>query len=366
MFSKISRALESFINDYRIPGNDLVVYHKGECIFREWRGYSDRERKTPMNGKERFNLYSSSKIITCTSAMKLYESGAFSLDDPLYLYMPEFRDMSVMTKSGAVRAKNHIRVRDLFTMTAGFDYSTSSPEIERAKTATGGRCPTRRVMEYLAERPLSFEPGTKWQYSLCHDVLAAFVETVSGQRFGEYVKKNIFDVAGMTRSTYMLPDEELPTLMAQYKYHDDKRIFEHVGPEIQPYKFGPDYESGGAGCISTVDDYIKFLEALRTGMIIKPETLLLMRTNQLTPEIEKTFIDSTPQHVGYGYGLGCWCSNGTPGCEDFGWTGAAGTTHYINPELDYSVFYCQHVIAAPNRPVFNPIRPILRKLLANG
>ena len=359
MFSDVRKTLDHII-DLGVPGNDFIVYHNGKCIFRETRGYSDHERTKKMCGDEMVNLYSSSKLITCTSAMKLYEMGKFSLEDPLYLYMPEFREMSIMADGGAVKAKNYIRVKDLFTMGAGFDYNMSSPEIQKAKAETNGKCPTRKVMEYIAERPLCFEPGTKWQYSICHDVLAAFVEVVSGVRFGEFVKKHVFDVAGMEHSTYSFPDEKLPSLMAQYMYKGDEKSYEYIGPKIFNFKIGDEYESGGAGCISRTDDYIKFLEALRTGIILKPETLALMTKNHLTEEQYKTFAASQPRLNGYGYGLGCWCGIGNEGCEDFGWTGAAGTMHSINPKHNLSMFYLQHVIAGPNREIWPTLRRHVR------
>ena len=123
-------------------------------------------------------------------------------------------------------------------------------------------------MRYLAREPLSFEPGSDWQYSFCHDVLAVFVEVISGERFGIYVKKNIFDVLGMNDSTFLLPEDELDTLCTQYRFSGIPRKAKAIDKNIMLYKLGSMYESGGAGCISTVDDYMKFLEALRVGDVI--------------------------------------------------------------------------------------------------
>lgn len=364
MFSEIRKKLDEIIN-LGIPGNELTIYKDRKCIFREARGYSDEARTVKMKGDELVNLYSASKLITCTSAMKLYESGAFSLDDPLYEYLPEFREMSVRVGNDVVKAKKHIRIRDLFTMGAGFDYAMSAPELIRAKEATDGKCPTRRVMEYYAARPLCFEPGESWKYSFCHDVLAALVEEVSGVRFGEYVKRNVFDVAGMKRSTYSLPDDRLGEIMVQYSYNPETKKYSLAGPKIQSYKLGDEYESGGAGCISCTDDYINFLEALRVGKIIKPETLALMTKNQLTEKQYRAFAADQPKLSGYTFGLGCWCDMGNPDRDDFGWTGAAGSVHYINERLGFSVFYLQHVIAGPNREIWPDVRRAVYKAINN-
>ena len=74
MFEKLTSVLEDFI-DQGVPGCDCVVYHKGKCVYRKFLGYSDKENKIEMNGKEVYNLYSCSKVITCTAALMLYERG---------------------------------------------------------------------------------------------------------------------------------------------------------------------------------------------------------------------------------------------------------------------------------------------------
>jgi len=153
MFSELSRFLDRFL-ELGVPGYDCVIYHHGECVFRRFRGVSDVQRQLPMNGRERYNLYSCTKPVTCTAALQLYEQGAFSLDDPIERWLPEFSHMTVQTPSGPVPAHRSIRVKDLFMMTAGLSYDLDSPALVRARQETGGRCPTRAVMEYLAQEPL--------------------------------------------------------------------------------------------------------------------------------------------------------------------------------------------------------------------
>lgn len=363
MLSEISKILDTVHDELKIPGCELTVYHGGECVFREQRGYSDYENTKKMNGTERFNLYSSSKIITCTSAMTLWEKGAFKLDDPLYLYMPEFKDMNVMTDGTVARAKEPIRIKNLFTMSAGFDYNTQCEQIKKAYDETAGKCQTRELVRYLAQRPLCFEPGAKWQYSLCHDVLAAFVEVVSGMRFGEYVRKKVFEPAGMKNSTYMLDDSQLPTLMAQYIYDSQTKQYTEIGKKIHTFKLGDDYESGGAGCISTSDDYIKFLEALRLGKIVSESTLEFMSENKLTENQLESFHTAIPVLSEYGYGLGYFSRKECGEKNCFGGTGAGGTAYYVNPNLGYSMFYAQHVLTSPFGATWKKIKDCLNEAL---
>ncbi len=339
MFERTKAFCDSFL-ELGLPGFDLSVYHKGKCVLRHINGYSDLENKVKMSGKERFNIYSCSKVITCVAAMQLWEKGLFSLEDKLSDYMPEFEKMKIAHKGELREAKNPILVKHLFEMTAGFSYNCNSMRIREAIAETGGRCQTRELMRYLAQDPLLFEPGERWEYSLCHDVLAALVEVLSGERFEAYVKKNIFDVAKMDSSTFMLPDSELETVAAQYIYKNGAA--KNIGKEIS-YKFGREYASGGAGCISTAEDYIRFLEALRTHKLLKPETLALMTSDRLSEKQKETYwLEKT-----HGYGLGVRCPKGDARYTDFGWGGAACAYLAVDIKNEISLYFGAHLLSSP-------------------
>ena len=342
MFEKLKKFCDSFL-DLGVPGFDLVVYKDGKCILRYMNGYSDLENKIKINGNERYNIYSCSKVITCTAALQLMEKGLFSLEDRLSDYMPEFMEMTVKTDEGIKKAENPILIKHLFEMTAGFSYDCYSPQLKKAIDETNGKCPTREVMKYLAKEPLLFEPGDRWEYSLCHDVLAAFVEVVSGEKFETYVKKNIFDVIGMDNSTFMLPEAEIETIAPQYRFEEGKAV--NIGKPIFNYKIGTEYASGGAGGISTVDDYIKFLEGLRTYKFLKRETVELMMTDRLTDEQKRTYWTKDT----HGYGLGVRCPKGDKKYIDFGWGGAAGSYLAIDVQNAISIYFAKHLLSAPTQ-----------------
>ena len=88
-----------------IPGFDLIVYKDGQCVLRHMGGYADPENKIPMQGKEKYHIYSCSKLFTCVAAMQLWEQGRFSLEDDLADYLPAFREMTVKTENGIERQK---------------------------------------------------------------------------------------------------------------------------------------------------------------------------------------------------------------------------------------------------------------------
>ncbi|MBO5959138.1 MAG: beta-lactamase family protein, partial [Lentisphaeria bacterium] len=287
MFAKLKDLMDSML-ETGVPGAAILVKQHGKEIYRYATGYSDRENKIPMTGDERFYIYSCSKVITCTAALQLWEQGKYDLDDELCKYMPEFAELSVYTPDGGTRpAEKKITIRDLFRMTGGLDYWLTCPPLLEAKEKTAGCCPTRETVAYLAKQPLLCDPGAEWHYSLAHDVIAAFVEIISGEKFEDYVQNHVFAPLGIKRSTFIAREADLPTIAPLYNNSPDPetgsaRIERFEGGNV--YQLGTEYASGGAGCISTMDDYSTFLEGLKDGKLIKPETLKLMTTDQISNE----------------------------------------------------------------------------------
>lgn len=349
MFEITKNLCEHFI-EMGVPGIDILVWKDGKEIFRYQTGYSDLEKKIPINGTERYNIFSCSKPITCVAAMQLWEKGLFSLDDPLYKYFPEYEHMTVRNEDGTiVPAEKPIYIHNLFSMTAGFNYDVNCPSLQQLAKDTDGRCPTREVARYLAREPLHFQPGARYLYSLCHDVLAALVEELSGQKFEAYVKEHIFDPLGMNDSNFLLPLEDYVNLPPLYLWKDGP--IRHPRGQMPIYRIGSEHAAGGASCVSTVDDYMKFLEAVREGeKLLKRSTIELMATARLTPEQQRTYGNQS-----YSYGLGMRCHR--EGCKrhDFGWAGAAGAYMAIDIPNGISLYHSQHMVLSPNHSIRNRV-----------
>jgi len=362
---------------WRVPGNSVSVWYKGKEVFKYSAGFSNLEEKTPMDGSELLNIYSTSKVCTVTAALQLYEHGFFLLDDPLYDFIPEFRDMYFKGNGEILKAEKPITIRQLFTMTSGLTYDTNTPAFEKAKELTNGKMDTLQVIKCLASDPLAFEPGERWNYSLSHDVLAALVEVISGKKFRDYVRENIFEPLEMNDSFYH--NEAVRDRMAeQYRYINsyDSNI---VNAQINGYGadgrivnagkeniliFGPEYDSGGAGITTTVGDYAKLSQALALKgkgvngeRILSEGTVELLRTNQLTDEQKRTF--DWKQLRGYGYGLGVKTledvaqSGSTGSLKEFSWGGAAGATILMDADEGLSVFYAHHMLN-PQEEYYQP------------
>ena len=330
-----------------VEGNALLIFQNGREIFRHYSGKADRDSL--------YRVYSMTKPITVTAALQLYERGMFEIDEPLWHYLPEYEHMTVWnSETGRTEeAKNPILIRDLFRMTAGLCYGGTSSEPERLtqvltdemeKENPGCGYSTREFARRLAGVPLLFEPGTYWHYSYCHDVLAALIEVLSGQRFGEYLKEHIFTPLGMEHTFFRCPADQAVHLMP-CRYADGAKEFDDD-------RFGENarFESGGGGLLSTPDDYMNFALALTQGgtskngaRILGRKTVDLLRMDQLNDESRKTF--DWPYLTGYGYGLGVRtllspAAAGIPGTTgEFGWCGVLGTWVLMDPAEQLTAVY---------------------------
>ena len=374
-------ALKEFMDSltaWIIPGNSICVYYKGKEIFNYASGYADIENKIPMSIDKYINIYSCTKVTTAVSVLQLFERRYFSLDDPVYDFIPEYRNMTVIDNAGNIRkAKNPITIRHLLTMTAGLTYNLKSDSIKEAISETNGNADTLTVIKKLAKDPLIFEPGEDWNYSLCHDVLAGVIEVVSGMKFSEYCRKNVFEPLGIC-AKFHITDKLKPKMATQYEYKtastgsDDVKNQisssndggELVVNNVNHHRLGPKYDSGGAGIVTTVRDYAKLADALANGGIgvtgeklISDKTIEMMKENQLNDKQLKSC--NWAQLKGYGYGLGVRTliskelsgSNGSLG--EIGWGGAAGATLLSDSKLGFSYFYSHHMLN-PQEDYYQP------------
>jgi len=372
-FSRLTDFLDS-LPQKGIPGVDLILQKDYETLYRHQSGYADREKQLPMTGKERFFLYSATKPITCAAALRLYEKGRFLLTDPLYEYIPEFRHMQVrnVLPNGIAElreAKQPITISQLFSMTSGFDYDWQLPEIQQVLKEKGEEASTLEVVRSMAKKALLFEPGTHWHYGLSHDILGALIEIVSGKRFGEFLKEEIFQPLGMEKTEFAKLSHLPDGMMAQYRYNYETKETHRIGLE-NVYCFSGKYESGGAGLISTVEDYARFAAAMANGgraengyRLLSGHTIDLMRTNHLSPRQIEDF--DWPQMQGYGYGLGVRTvvdpARGgiSSPVGEFGWGGAAGCYVMLDPKNHISLFYTQHMLNNLEEYVHPRIRNIV-------
>lgn len=301
-------------------------------------------------GKEQLWLFSATKPMTVSVAMRLVEEGRLSLDDEVEKYLPAFANTHL---ADGTPTKNKMTIRHLFTMSAGLSYAIL-PEPYASLIAQAGENATAvDVFNQLAKAPLLFEPGERFEYSLCHDALAAVVEVVTGKRFSEYMDEVLFQPLGMSRTGFHI--EEQAEIAPCYFAEGEKLVDYSNGNFLV---FTRNYDSGGAGVIGCVEDYAKFGRMLACegvtengDRVLKAESVKQLRTCQYDNlQLQNTF--TCVQGEDYGYGLGVRVRKiatewGLPEGE-FGWDGAAGTYLMVDPVNQISIVIGMHIRNWPN------------------
>lgn len=353
-----------------IPACDCLVYHDHRSVFRHTVGYADVRKTKPLSSSTTYWLFSASKLITCTAVMQLVEKGAIHLDDPVSDYLPEYARLNVRNGSKIEPAENVMTIRHLLSMQSGLNYNLDAPSIRSAVESTGGQASTRQIIQALAGEPLDFEPGTHFQYSLSHDVLGAVIEVASGQRFGAYLDEHILQPLGMKSTGFKMTADRKERLAQPFMYDAEAKTTTPMTTENN-YALTCNYESGGAGLISTADDYMRFLDAMCfSGVsadgcrILSRESIDQMRTDQLNEASRKDF--DRFERPGYSYGLGCRTlierkmSGVRSPLGEFGWDGAAGAYALIDTQNHLAIFYAQHVRGS--HFVYHDVHPKIRDL----
>ena len=353
--SRIDATLKSFVDSGQIAGVSALVFEKDKEVYFNAFGYSDREAKIPMDRNTIVRIYSMTKPITGVALMTLYEKGAFQLDDPLSKYAPEFADMKVykgVDASGNLilePAKRPITIRDITRHTAGFAVGTELPGLKELVQKTDPMNFNNTLSEMakkLASLPLQFQPGDQWAYGSSVDVQAYLVERLSDKPFDQYIQETILKPLGMTNTRYMVPEGDRKRFAVQYRAGDDGKL--SPVPDGQNAFNVKDWplKPGGFGLTSTVDDYQKFARMLVNKgtlgkvTILKPETVKLMATNQLSDTISRRMWLPSKGQVGFGIDFAVRLrppaskeeNNGVVG--EFFWDGAASTLFWVDPVND--------------------------------
>ena len=359
-FDRLKDFLDYYLPMLGVPGSDTVILKDHKEIFRHRSGYDNLKYRTPMRPDALHHMYSCTKIATCVAALQLIERGEILINDPLYVYFPEYRDIKVARrgpdgKTITERAKNPILIRHLFTMTSGLDYNISRSSIDGVRAATGGRCPTLDIVRALASDPLVSEPGERYCYGLSHDVLGGLVELISGVKLGDYMKKNIFDPLGIKDTTFTVGGHNYERIACQYEYDSIGRCAHETPKDENIMRFGSEYQSGGAGLVSTVDDFVLLTDALANGgvgrngaRILSRAAVELLSTPSLDP-VQQGYFEYGAQNAGYDYGLGVRVMRDPAKGGSlvpkgaFGWDGKKMCLSVSDPKNRIAIFHAEEI-----------------------
>lgn len=371
----VNAFLTTAVDDTRTIGISALVYAKGEEVYFGAAGFADREAGTTMARDTIANIYSMTKPVTGVTLMTLYDEGLFQLDDPLSKYLPEFADMQVFSGVDAdgnlmlEPANRPITVLDVLRHTAGFGYGWEGGPVAEALIATDLFNPDSNLEKFsksVASAPLFSQPGTRWQYSIGVDIQARLAEVLSGQKFDELMRERVLDPLGMDETGYHAPHGKKSRVSAVYIRGEDGALERE--PNELVYGFAPQKPSltmGGSGLVSTLDDYMTFALMLQNegsyngAQILKPETVALMATDHLPPEVTNAEMDWLPTKGQVRFGIDFAVrvapqaspdeNAGTVG--EFFWDGRASTLFWVDPARDVTVVFFTQVV-----PFDNPLQ----------
>jgi CubicO group peptidase (beta-lactamase class C family) len=368
--AKIETHLETrYLKPGKIAGCRVEVVRRGETAYSATMGLMDIERDKAMCDDTIFRIYSMSKPVTSIALMMLLEEGRFQLTDPVYKFIPSWREHRVWVEGEGeamvTRApKAPMTVQHLLCHTAGLTYGGFLPGLElpvdpayaAAGISRAGTDTLQEFVEKLAKVPLLYEPGSRWSYSMSTDVCGYLVEAISGQSFESLLQERLLGPLDMPDTGFSVSDAQLDRFAACYERAPDKSLRLQDDPETSRYRSAPAAPSGAGGLVGTVSDYANFCEMLlqkgqfRGKQIIGRPILELMTRNHLGDHSLAQmavggFSETSNDGVGFGLGFATTmdaAASGTVGEGDFYWGGLASTLFWVDPVEDlYAIFMTQ-------------------------
>jgi CubicO group peptidase (beta-lactamase class C family) len=380
--NQIKKVLKDSVDNNYIAGGNIMIIKEGKEIFYHEDGLADREAALPIKRDSIFRLYSMSKPVTAAAMMILLERGEVDLYDPVSKYIPGFKNQMVDNGDGLVPAEREMTLKDLLSMTSGLVYGgdhragkDTEALFKEIDDRLLGDSPmsTLEAMNKLGSCALAFQPGASWQYGTSADVLGAVVEVVSGKEFGEFLKEELFEPLGMIDTGFWVPEEKRHRLVKTYA--DNKRgdlelyTGNHLGIVHQMDR-KPAFESGGAGLVSTIDDYSKFATMLmKEGsldgvQILRPKTVKYLTSGTLNSVQQKNF-DLWLTLCGHSYGnlmrvrTDCSKAGDIGSLGEYGWDGWLGPYFCNCPKDDLTFLFLMQKTDAGTTTLTRKLRNII-------
>jgi len=391
---KISIAMQTEVEQKRLPGAVVMLARKGKLIYAQAFGKLNNASDAPMHIDSLFRIYSMTKPLVSTALMMLVEDGKVQLTDPVSKYLPSFKSpmVSVATHDPLyngvsfklVPANKEPTIQDLLRHTSGLAYGelTKNSLVKDAYTQAGiyqpsldfdARTPSSAEMvDRLGKAPLAQQPGTVWEYSLSVDVQGRVIEAVTGQRLGDFLQTRLFQPLKMKDTGFAVSATNLPRLAEPFA----KDPVTGAAVKLIDVSQAPGNDSGGAGGVSSAGDYLRFCQAMLDGgqlegaRIVSRTTVRLMTADHLgsaiaTPVSPGQLLLGSP---GYTFGLGFLVRqadgvaavHGSAG--EFMWAGYGGTYFWADPkEQTCAVLMTQS--SGPSRVVY---RRMMKALVAQA
>jgi CubicO group peptidase (beta-lactamase class C family) len=352
-----------------------------EPIYEGYFGYADIEEKKPIHEHSIFRQASTTKLFTYAICMMLYESGEFLLSDPLYEYLPEWRNTQKFTtlpngEVVVVPVEKPVTIMHALTMACGMPYCHNpipgtpvNPTLRAmnevmTELCKDGYIPTlREEVRAMSNVPIMFEPGTHWQYGFGSEIVGALVEEITGKTVRQNMIERIIEPLGLKDTATLLDEEMAKRLVCNYAVEDGK-LTKIPSEQDARILVGSVPEGSRANLNASCKDFAVFMSMLANGGVYKGErflgrkTIELMSTNYLNEDQLKDYHNT--YLAGYGYGLGFRTlmdkaggnHNGSIGA--FGWTGGTGIWAESDPVENVAIVYMHNT--RPNQEEYHHLR----------
>lgn len=358
--NQLTTIIDKYIADEQIAGMNMLVRKNDEEILYINRGYADRASQKEIQRDTIFRLFSMTKPVTSAAMMLLFQRGLVDLTDPVSKYITTFKNQMVAVPGSLYHSKNQMTIQNLLSMTGGLAYGGTATAAEIAtqnvfdevhrRMYSASPVTTIEFAEKIGKCPLEYQPGANWKYCVAADVLGAVIEKIADMPFGEFLQKELFDPLEMKDTGFYVIPEKRERLASAYQitenelheFHDDS-LGIRMSMDVPPA-----YEAGGAGLVSTIDDYSNFASMLLHNgsfhgkQILLPATIEYMTSRRLTPDQQKGFDNLWGLH-GFSYGnlirimTDPWKAPFVTITGEYGWDGWMGCYFANIPEKDMTI-----------------------------
>ncbi len=380
--------IQTYLDAGKLPGATIFVARHGKVAYCKTFGLRDMEANQPMQTDTILRFYSMTKPITAVAVLMLYEEGCFQLDDPVTEFIPGIKDLRVyVSGEGDDMATEPLcqpmTLHHLLTHTSGLTYGFGEegpiPELyQRHHTDFDDQDgPLEAVVERLAQIPLQFQPGKRWNYGVSFDVLGRVVEVVSGQPLDRFFQERIFKPLNMVDTGFAVPQDQLHRFAALYERTEEKSLSLLEAPGDSTLIDTVETFSGGGGLVSTLGDYFRFAEMMRRKgeldgvRLLGRKTVEYMTCNHLPGDLadmgQPVFTETSYEGIGFGLGVSVMLNPakakvmGSPG--EYAWGGYASTAFWVDPQEDMTVIFLTQLIPSSAYQIRRQLRVLTYQAL---
>lgn len=347
--ANIEKRIKTDLEEHKVSGASVIVKQNGKTVYKNCFGTTMPGGDKPVTFDTIFRLASMTKPITAVAIMILVDRKMLSLDDAVGKYLPEFKEMFIcnIDEEGRIinteKAKKEVIILHLLTHTSGIG-SGDIGNMQSAKMTEKDRETLESTVHYFSKQGLAFEPFTKEAYSpfAAFDILVAIVEKITGEDYNDFIKRNIFIPCMMRDTTFVPSQEQWNRLITMHNRENKKSCIGYTTDNCVFEKFPCKHYVGGAGLISTIEDYSNFAEMLLNYGCFEGHRIISKESVNLIskPHFPK-YIQLGTESWGLGVRVIVGDDNRLP-VGSYGWSGAYGTHFWIDQVNKITAIYMKN------------------------